>query len=272
MYERYWRLERQPFRTVTPGDGMYAARSHQAALLKLRYLVEQRAGAALVIGDSGVGKTCVVETFLQGLASPVGPLITLRYPQLGPLELLSYFGRKLGGDFSVGPDAAALDILLEQWERGLATLREAGRHPVFFIDDAQVIDDRRVFQTLQLLLNYRHGDQSDCTIILCGQPELAGYVSRHGALQERMAFTCAVECFTAEETVAYIRDRLQRAGADGSIFDAAAVARIHELSGGSPRRINRLCDFALLVGYADQLDGIAPAQIDAVAEELHLAA
>jgi type II secretory pathway predicted ATPase ExeA len=39
-----------------------------------------------------------------------------------------------------------------------------------------------------------------------------------------------------------------------------------------PRRINRLCDFALLVGYADNLDHVTESQIDAVAEELSLAA
>ncbi len=74
------------------------------------------------------------------------------------------------------------------------------------------------------------------------------------------------------ETLAYIRHRLQAAGGSSEIFEEEALSAIHELSGGLPRRINRLCDFALLVGYADNLDQVTPVQIEAVAEELMLAA
>jgi general secretion pathway protein A len=35
-----------------------------------------------------------------------------------------------------------------------------------------------------------------------------------------------------------------------------------------PRRINRLGDLALLIGYAEEISSIGAAQIEAVAEEL----
>jgi len=40
------------------------------------------------------------------------------------------------------------------------------------------------------------------------------------------------------------------------------------LSGGMPRRINRLCDLALVVGYADDLKIITATEIAAVSDEL----
>jgi general secretion pathway protein A len=43
---------------------------------------------------------------------------------------------------------------------------------------------------------------------------------------------------------------------------------LYELSGGVPRRINRLCDLALLVGFADESSAISAEQVEAVAEEL----
>jgi general secretion pathway protein A len=43
---------------------------------------------------------------------------------------------------------------------------------------------------------------------------------------------------------------------------------LYELSGGVPRRINRLCDLALLVGFADESQTISAEQVEAVADEL----
>jgi type II secretory pathway predicted ATPase ExeA len=93
-------------------------------------------------------------------------------------------------------------------------------------------------------------------------------LKRFGPLIDRLELTAVLQPFTASETAAYVRHRLQAAGTTAAVFDEAALALVHELSGGLPRRINRLCDFALLVGYAEELHDITPTQIDAVAEEL----
>jgi general secretion pathway protein A len=52
------------------------------------------------------------------------------------------------------------------------------------------------------------------------------------------------------------------------IFSPGALQRLYDVTAGNPRRINRLCDMALLVGYAEQLTQISEAQIDAVGAEL----
>jgi general secretion pathway protein A len=66
----------------------------------------------------------------------------------------------------------------------------------------------------------------------------------------------------------YVQHRLQAAGAARPLFDERALAAIHRLSHGSPRRINRLCDLALLIGYAEERTILGEAQILAVHEEL----
>lgn len=270
MYEDYWQLQRPAFRAMHPGEGYFPAHTHRAAKLKLRYLVEQKLSAALLIGDAGVGKSFLLDSYLSEMALPAGPVVSVVVPLFGPLELIAYLARKLGDDHP--HRATTFDDVIGRWEQQLTALQEAGRHPVIVIDDAQTIEDRQILQTLHLLLNYRHGDRSTFTLILCGQPELAGQIARCPALQDRLAFTCALQPFDLEETAGYVRHRLLQAGAKTTIFDDEAIERIHQCTGGSPRHINRLCDFALLVGYADQLEQIAIEQVDAVAEELQLAA
>src|SRR5262249_356834 len=53
------------------------------------------------------------------------------------------------------------------------------------------------------------------------------------------------------EVSAYIRSRLERAGAqDGSLFTPDALGRIAEVTEGIPRLVNVLCDSCLVAGFA----------------------
>lgn len=68
--------------------------------------------------------------------------------------------------------------------------------------------------------------------------------------------------------MAYISHRLTAAWATRAIFDTSALEAAHQLSHGVARQINRLCDLALLVGFAEERAVISASQIEAVAEEL----
>lgn len=274
MYEQHWRLDRPAFRSSASAEFFFSGRSHAAAILKLRYLVEQRQGIAVLTGMAGIGKSCVLEQFRHQLPETSGPVVQVLFPQLTSGELIAYLTTKLEAASGIEVPASddGMDHLLRRLETQLLRLTEAGRHPVFLIDDAHLITDRRVFQTLQLLLNYQQAERMEFSMILAGQPELIGQVKRYAALLDRLAFLSTLTSLEADETAAYVRHRLVAAGGTGDTFEDSALATVHELSDGVPRRINRLCDFALLVGYADNLDQVTSSQIEAVAEEMTLAA
>jgi general secretion pathway protein A len=88
------------------------------------------------------------------------------------------------------------------------------------------------------------------------------------ALEQRLAAKCLLPALSAEETASYITHRLQAAGRTSELFDAGAAEAVHALTHGAPRRINRLCDLALVVGYAEDRQSISAEQIEAVAEEI----
>ncbi len=70
-------------------------------------------------------------------------------------------------------------------------------------------------------------------------------------------------------TSAYVQHRLRESGANADrIFESAALERIHLLTQGIPRRINRLCDLALMVGFAEDRSVITSELIDNVHSDL----
>jgi general secretion pathway protein A len=123
-------------------------------------------------------------------------------------------------------------------------------------------------ETLRLLLNLDGADRRAPALLLVGQTQLLTTLSRIPALEERLAAKCLLLAFTVEETTAYIAHRLQAAGRSTELFNASASEAVHALTHGTPRRINRLCDLALLVGYAEERQSITAEQVEAVAEDL----
>ncbi len=269
MYERHWRLRHAPFGRDGRAESFFVGSSHQSALLKLRFLIDHQRGAGLLVGPSGSGKTRLLDLLLRQSGAEATPVVRIVYPLMSPIELLRYISSALGSE-RMTTNSTPMDVVLKTLEDQLRTLTASGRPPVIVIDDAHAIADRHVLHSLPLLLNFQQPQQLDFTLILSGQPELAGMVKRLPQLDDRIALSCVLMTLSAAETAAYVRHHLQAAGATEPIFTEAALKVIHELSGGLPRRINRLCDFALLVGYAEGLAAIDADHVEGVSAELHL--
>ena len=268
MYERHWQLNRAPFDHDRRPDAFFSGHLHGEAIVKLKYLIEHGKGAAALIGASGTGKTHVLE-MVRHQSSQHGPVVHVVYPQLSSRELVAFITESLGeSNRESGESVPGLDVLLRSFETRLRELTSAGRAPTIILDDAHLIEDRRVFQTLHQLLNFQQPGRSNFSLILAGQPELAGTLHSTGQLADRIAFQCLLHSLTESESADYIRHRLSVAGRTEPIFDDSAIAAIFELSSGVPRRINRLCDFALLVGYASRMNSISADQIEGVHAEI----
>jgi general secretion pathway protein A len=95
-----------------------------------------------------------------------------------------------------------------------------------------------------------------------------GRLQRFPQLEERLALVCTLSPLSESETAGYIAHRLEVAGSRATMFHDAAIRRIWESSAGIPRRIDRLCDFSLLVGFAEGLSVITAEHIDGVSQEL----
>jgi general secretion pathway protein A len=181
-------------------------------------------------------------------------------------ELLAYLAAQLRGkDASTRP---TIEESIRRIERALADNAAQGKHAVIAIDEAHLLEGQRTFETLRLLLNFETKSRPGLTLLLVGQPALLPLLDRMPQLDERLGVKCLLRPLSVEETMSYVEHRLTMAGATRTIFAPAALEAIHRLTLGNPRRINRLCDLALLIGFAEEQKTILEAHIEAVAQEL----
>jgi type II secretory pathway predicted ATPase ExeA len=266
MYEEHWNLTAEPFDQRIDSPFYYPSESHQAALLKLAYAIETRRSAVVLCGESGTGKTLLVENCISQLPDAIAPIVRVPYPAMPTDQLVRFIARQVEPDVQPEPNALfshSIEILDAFLRRNISH----GKHALLVVDEAHMLDAYGSLHPLRMLLNLA-SDQSQSesawTLCLVGGVPLLGHVGRYNDLEDRVAVRCSLERFPPEETEAYILHRLRAAGHSGPpIFTVRAIDAIQEASQGILRRINRICDMSLMIGYARDLK-----QIDAPVVQL----
>jgi general secretion pathway protein A len=110
-----------------------------------------------------------------------------------------------------------------------------------------------VLEELRLLSNVNSEKDLVLQILLVGQPELRAKLLRAELNQfaQRVSVDFHLRPLDRDETQAYISHRLTVAGGEATLFSPQAVDMIYAQTGGVPRLVNHLCDFALVYAFAE---------------------
>ena len=249
MYKQFFQLRHAPFSIAPDPHYLFMSERHREALAHLLFGVDAGGGFVLLTGEIGAGKTTVCRCFLE----QVPPNCNVAYifnPRLTAVELL----RTICEEFRLpapAPDSSVKD-LVDMLNAHLLAAHAAGRNNVLIIDEAQNLS-LSVLEQLRLLTNLETSERKLLQIILIGQPELRDMLARPELeqLAQRVIARYHLDALSARETGAYVSHRLAVAGLLGTTpFPPRLTRLIHQITRGVPRRINLLCDRALLGAYA----------------------
>jgi general secretion pathway protein A len=268
MYAPYFGLSQEPFSIAPDPRYLYMSERHREALAHLLYGVGGGGGFVLLTGEIGTGKTTVCRCFLEQVP-PATDVAYIFNPKLTALELLQSVCEEFHIDVPRKEGATAKDWL-DPLNAYLLQAHAAGRNSVLVIDEAQNLS-ADVLEQLRLLTNLETSERKLLQIILIGQPELRALLARPELeqLAQRVIARYHLDALTREETSHYVRHRLEVAGLSRALpFERRALALVHQLTGGVPRRINLLCDRALLGAYARSEAAVTPAIVRQAAREV----
>jgi general secretion pathway protein A len=129
-----------------------------------------------------------------------------------------------------------------------------GGNAVLLIDEAQNLS-HTVLEQIRMLSNLETEKEKLIQIVLVGQYELTELLATPSLkqLNERIAVRYDLRPLNAEDIKGYVEHRLVVAGGRGNVrFTKGAFKKIYAYSHGNPRRINAVCDRALLIAYAKE--------------------
>ena len=247
MYEEYYGFKELPFNVTPDPRFLYRSASHRDALAYITYGIFQKKGFIAVTGEVGVGKTTVVNAFID-LFQPsleVAFVFTTKFP----FDQLLYL---VCNDFGLEVEGQNKAQMLMTLNRFLIDQYENNRNTVLIIDEAQNLSPD-VLEELRMLSNLETRDRKLIQIMLVGQPELETMLNLNEMrqLRQRIPGICRIPILSREDLERYIEYRVDVAGKNngGPVFTKDAMDEIYHYSGGTPRLINVLCDRALLIGF-----------------------
>jgi general secretion pathway protein A len=253
MYAEYFGLRQEPFSIAPDPRLLFMSEQHREALAHLLYGLRSGGGFVLLTGEIGTGKTTICRSFLE----QVPPHCNLAYifnPRLTVMELLETVCHEFGVPVAPpGQRAPTVKDYLDPLNEFLLQAHSAGRHSVLVIDEAQNLAPD-LLEQLRLLTNLETSERKLLQIILIGQPELRDMLARPELeqLAQRVIARYHLRALSEKESALYVRHRLELCGLQRPLpFDRAALQRVHRATGGVPRRINLLCDRALLGAFAN---------------------
>ena len=239
-YLQHFGLDVAPFSKDIGADDLWLPPSKAAVVDELVEAMQEHASAVLT-GEPGVGKTCVLRALRQRLPQAGFRLTYCHNATLGRRD----FYRQLCFALGLRPSATAAALFYAV----TTNVEELGReqiHPVMLLDEAHMMHPDTL-DHLHILLNYQWDQRPLLSLILVGLPELTDRLERRRSrsLYSRLHYRLHIDPLCPDDTAAYIQYRLEHAGSTREVYTSDAIAMLHEAALGSLRDIDRVATAAM---------------------------
>jgi len=261
MFLNHFALTAHPFAEKPPIDWLLRDERTDQALARLKFF-EQQGAIALIIGQTGLGKSSLLRLFIDQLPHNRYHPVYLHLTPLNANAFLRLIVTKLGEKPLMGKDRMLMQILDRININDKCTL--------FIIDEAHLIDPK-ILTDLRLLISSIE-QEVPLKILLCGQENLNQILKRssYADLLQRISLQFVMQPYSNEKTDAYIDYRISKAGGATKIFESEAKNLIHDYTGGVPRQINNVATACLINAAAQSLKKITESLVNETMVEFSL--
>jgi general secretion pathway protein A len=240
----------------------FESSTHEEALARLDFLVDEHRRLGLLSGPAGSGKSLVLGVFAARVREKGWPTVSVNLTGVDRDEFHAILAGGLGLNLAAKPSAVTVWRRIED---RIAEYRYQQMPTVVLLDDADCADAAVLTQVARLAKSEPRPD-SRLTIVLAGQPLRIGRLPV--AILELAELRIDLEAWEPADTAQFIETSLSKAGRRAPAFVKPAVARLHELAEGIPRRVSQLADLALVAGAGRRLSSIDCETVESVCREL----
>jgi len=241
---KHFGFRQNPFGDSVNPEFFFRTEAHEEAFVRMRKCIDEHISLGLTTAPSGTGKTLLTQILLTELDSTrYEPILVLAYPGMKRLGLLREVASEMGMELN---HRATLHHAMEGIQEAIVALHRAGRKLVIIIDECHFLGVEAL-QMVRTLSNLELPDRKLVTILLFGEESFLQKMGKpeYASIFNRMFVRTHLRPLSAEETQQYVKFRCLVSGGSPGLFAPGFYPRLHELSRGIPREINRLCHEAL---------------------------
>lgn len=246
-YTNFFGFNQKPFPQDLRPQDLLVSEQLKAWQARFDFVTSHKLWAVLT-GEVGAGKSTAIRWTLESLPHPEFKILLVT---AGTGSILEIYRRILD---SLGlPMLAGRAKMFAAIKQGFKDIAIQNVTPLLVIDEASLMSIE-VFRELHTLTQFHCDSKALLSVILVGQDDLIDKLSYPTSrplasrITARMHFVAGDEMQTAN----YLAHHIKLAGGRKNLFEEAAVAALHQASGGIPRNINNIARCALITAAANK--------------------
>ncbi|RMG74863.1 MAG: AAA family ATPase [Nitrospirae bacterium] len=266
LLEEAFGLKERPFSKTPDPRFLYLSNTHEEALARLQYAVEEKE-IVLLTGEIGCGKTTLTRALMDSLDESYRVIYILN-PRLTANQFVRTVAKRLEIDIPYNYK----DDLLEAVYDRVYQLYEEGITPVIIIDEAQLIPKRETFEEIRLLSNFQLDHTNLLSIVLVAQPDIRRRLRHrtYAPLKQRIGMFYHLRSLNRDEVKNYIEHRLRVSGREDELFTQEAIDEVYRFSRGIPRLINSVANASMLEALSREALMVTAEHVKGAAQELEI--
>jgi type II secretory pathway predicted ATPase ExeA len=247
--EEYFELTTPPFPKAANSKTLLMNPALNKVITRLRFAIERDA-IAMVIAESGCGKSTALALFAQSLDAANYNVVSTSLTTLNPFSFIAHLTTLIGlPPQRYKGEAAALFI---------KHLRSLPKRTILLVDEAHLLPDSSL-EDLRLLTADDMDRKSPFALVLVGQPRLRDRISepQHYALWQRIGVRLQLRPLTQDEVTELLARHIKAAGCrKKNVFEPQAITEIFRHSRGVPRLLENMALQAMLVAMETQKSSV----------------
>lgn len=211
--------------------------------IRLDHLISIK-GIGLITGRPGLGKTSAVRNYVSKLNKSLFKIIYIPHTTLTEMDLLYLIVREFGYEPSTRKSTNIKTI-----QQAIIDYSDSKKmtHIIIF-DEANYLSSS-FLNNLKMILNFKMDSYDKFVVILMGLPVIISTLSNaaHEPLRQRIVMSYEFEGFSNSDIHNYITGKLETAGGNPNIFEDGAIQLICNYSQNTPRIVDNIMSYSLLI-------------------------
>lgn len=211
--------------------------------IRLDHLVSNK-GIGLITGRPGYGKTSSIRNYVSQLNKSLYKIVYIPHSTLTEMDLLYLIVREFGYE-PKGRKSSNIKTI----QQAIIDYSESKKMtPIIIFDEANYLSSS-FLNTLKMILNFKMDSYDKFVVLLVGLPVIISTLSNaaHEPLRQRIVMSYEFEGFNNSDTQNYITGKIEAAGGNPNIFEEGAFQLISNNSLNTPRIIDSIMTYSLLI-------------------------
>jgi type II secretory pathway predicted ATPase ExeA len=240
--EEYFGLTKLPFPKAATKACLFMSSALKNVLERLHFAL-YRESIAVLVSESGCGKSTALSLFAQGLDAASYNILSTSLTTLKPFSFIAHLAAATGLPGRRFKGECAANLLMH--------FRSQPKRTVVLIDEAHLLPDDSL-EDLRLLSADNLDRNSPFDLVLVGQPLLRDRITepQHDALWQRAGVRLRLRPFTEDEVKPFLEGHIKAAGAKKKLFEPEAINEIFQRSRGIPRQVQNIAIDSMLAAMA----------------------